>query len=462
MSAPETSQLSQQSPRDVYRERLTRTQQSLDAIQRQDRQFVRIRIGLFAAVLLTGLACLGSESIGWSWLFLPLALFVGQLPLHARVIRRQGTLERIRQFYQSCLDRLDRRWINQRQDGREFLQIDHPWALDLDVFGHGSLFQLLNECRTGPGRRELANWLTTVPDATVIRQRQGRSQAMKFNLELREKLAQICDMADWSKAEQMLQEWAQRPLRMIPFWIVACSCLLGIIAVPIVILITLGILPFSAILLLLVLQMPLMALSREQISETTSEMDSVDTALQQLSQVTRIFEQEYFTDPDLLQLQSHLAGVEGPTYQAIERLSRLTGWLNDSVRNQFFAPIAWVCGLLVLLTWLLERWKQQHGNDVERWLATAARFEATVSVAAFAFEHREYCLPEISVAAPEFTAVRLGHALLPPSECVRNDVSLTADHPLILISGSNMSGKSTLLRSIGSNVVLAFCGAVTC
>ena len=128
--------------------------------------------------------------------------------------------------------------------------------------------------------------------------------------------------------------------------------------------------------------------------------------------------------------------------------------------NQFFAPIAWACGLFVLLTHLLECWRRQHGRDVSDWMETVACLEATVSVAGYSFDHPDDCLPEISDTEPILVAENLGHPLLKNESCVRNSVSLTTTTPLLLVSGSNMSGKSTFLRSIGSSVVLTFCGSV--
>jgi DNA mismatch repair ATPase MutS len=117
-------------------------------------------------------------------------------------------------------------------------------------------------------------------------------------------------------------------------------------------------------------------------------------------------------------------------------------------------------GLLVQLTDRLEHWRDQHGEDVARWLSTTAEFEALISIAAWRFDHPQYCTPVISETAAVFESEQLGHPLLKSDQCVRNDVLLTADLPLMLISGSNMSGKSTLLRSVGTNLVLTFCGAV--
>ncbi len=201
-------------------------------------------------------------------------------------------------------------------------------------------------------------------------------------------------------------------------------------------------------------------MTRRQILRTGREMDDVDAALKQFSQVIEVFEQHMADEPTIRDLQNRLHTETETASRAIRRLSRLTQWLNNAMRNQFFVPIAWACGLLVLLTHLLECWRRQYGVDVEDWLETVACLEATLSVAGYSFDHPADIYPEILDDHTELMATQLGHPLLKDAVCVRNDVQLTSEKPLMLISGSNMSGKSTFLRSIGASMVLTYCGSV--
>jgi len=142
----------------------------------------------------------------------------------------------------------------------------------------------------------------------------------------------------------------------------------------------------------------------------------------------------------------------------VRRLQRLLVLL-DSRRNQFFAPLA------VLLMWgtqmamALEEWRGRHGDAISRWVVAVGELEALASLSAYHYERPEDTFPELVEQGPCFRAVALGHPLLQRQVCVRNDVRLDATHSLLIVSGSNMSGKSTLLRAVGVNAVLALAGA---
>ena len=442
-----------------YNERLASCEKAVSDLSSTDRKFVRLRIAGFIVTLATSFVCLGESSVSWGWLSLPLAGFVSILVFHGRLLARLRTARAREHFYQDALARLTPQWKQLDSDGTELRDSQHAWSNDLDLFGPGSLFQRMDCCRTLPGKRLLAEWMTTVPAADEIRIRQSQTDSLSNNLPLREDLATIGGSSNWTNAEQILQSWIQLPAQRIPRYVLVLSGALGLVGVFCLILVLLQVVSLSALLLVLALQAPLMYLTRDQIRSVSAVVDDAEAALKQLSLVIREFEQSEFSESSLLVLQSKFIVGDHQASEEIHRLSRAIRWLDNSLRNQFFAPIAWMCGLLVILTDRIERWRDIHGQHVSQWMETVARFEALMSVAAFNFDNSDYNLPEVTDTAPEFTATQLGHPLLPRNECIRNDVQLTKERPLILISGSNMSGKSTLLRSIGVNTVLAFCGS---
>lgn len=424
-----------------------------------------IRVGLFVIGVCTASVCLGDSAVPPAWLLLPAVLFAALVPLHSRCVRRLQRSNAAADFHRGCLERLQDNWRGRPHTGLQYLESAHPWVQDLDIFGPGSLFQLVTECRTGPGHARLAGWMKQTADPDTIATRQVRAEALRGELELRESLAMVSDSASWTLAERLLRDWVPSPPERIAPWILWCSGLLGLAAIPIAIGVLSQTLHLYHLLLVMLLQAPLVLITRRQIQHVSTTMDSVDQALRQLAEVLILFERHSFEEASVRNLQRQLCGrgaepvLREPASRSIRRLSSLTRWLNHSLRNQFFAPIAWMCGLLVLLTDRLERWRQQHGRDVGRWLDATAEFEALLSVAAFRFEHPEYCNPTVTTDPIEFAAEQLGHPLLSAEQCVRNDLRLTSRVPLMLISGSNMSGKSTLLRAVGTNLVLTFCGA---
>lgn len=467
MSAPHlfaplsNAKAASQDPRAAYRARQEEISVQVRKLTRRDKRFVRLRVGIFLLGIGLAIMCLGEpEYVSWWWITIPVGLFTALLPFHQSCLKRSKRAHAVGSFHAGRLRRLDREFGVDVSNGAEFANDSHPWTQDLDVFGPGSLFQLLNECRTQPGRRKLADWLQTVCDGDAIRLRQARAQGLKYELAMRESLACIPDSAQWSTAESMLMEWVQESSRPIPWWIVVWSLLIGIIAIPVIVLFLMEVLPLKFVLMVIILQAPAIVATRRQIRTVAQRMDNVDSALRQFGAVIDVFERHTVEEPSIRDLQNRFHSESETASQAIGRLSRLTQWLNNAIRNQFFAPIAWACGMFVLVTFLLEQWRQKHGRDVADWLETTACLEASLSVAGYSFDHPDDCLPVICDDHPELIAEDLGHPLLRESDCVRNSVSLTQGMPLLLISGSNMSGKSTFLRSLGASVVLTLCGSV--
>lgn len=458
---PQDSAASAQSPMAAYELRLQEVRAAMAELVQRDNRFVRFRTGIFIAAVGLGILCIGERDlVSWWWISVPLAAFIALLPFHQRCLGRLARAKALEAFHESRIARLHRIFGTDVADGKEFLTETHPWALDLDVFGPGSLFQLLNECRTQPGRQHLAGWMTSVPDGETIRVRQARTQGLRNCLQLRESLACIPSTADWGRAENLLRTWVREKSQPIRWSVLSWSVAIGLLAVPVLVLVALEVLALRWLILLILLQTPAVIMTRRQILQTGREMDDVDAALKQFSEVIEVFEQHMADEPAIRDLQNRLHTETETASKAIRRLSRLTQWLNNATRNQFFVPIAWACGLLVLLTHLLECWRRQYGVDVEDWLETVACLEATLSVAGYSFDHPADIYPEILDNHTELTAIQLGHPLLKDAVCVRNDVQLTTEKPLMLISGSNMSGKSTFLRSIGASIVLTYCGSV--
>lgn len=428
-------------------------------LRSKDRLFVRIRVVVFVIMLGIGCLCIGDSAVSWMWTLPPLAAFALVLRFHQPIITRLKRAEALREYYDRSLKRLAGEWRDQPISGEQFADPQHPWSGDLDTFGSGSLFQRLNQCRTLPGQRKLAEWLTTVPSTAAVDERQRQTESLRDELDLRERLAIIDDSVDWVAAEKSLAGWLAETPKSFPTWAVWGARLVGVASLVVFVLVFSGVLSITMLLLMVALQAPFVWVNRERIRSVMDEVDSVDKALRQLADVMSQFETFPFTEKSLQQLQNRLT-VDGVIASSrIHRLSSLIGWLNNALRNQFFMPIAWVFGFYIQLPYRIDRWRTCYGPRVKEWLDAVTTMEVVNSIAAFNYEQERFVQAEVSEDTIEFTAEQLGHPLLTDAECVRNDVSLTSATPLMLISGSNMSGKSTLLRSVGTNLLLACCGA---
>ncbi len=440
-----------------YELRLATWQNRLKDVRSTDRLFMQLRVAAFAAIVFTGVAWLG-EVVSWYWVLLPMSAFGVLLRLQNSVIRRLQRSIAAVGYYEAALLRLQGEWRSVPADGAEFRDALHPWSGDLDVFGPGSIFQRVNQCRTQPGRRRLAEWLTTVPDADTAQMRLREAESLREQLDLRESLAVISDTADWRAAEATIQLWTQESASIYPKWTVWSARAVGVVSVVALVMMVLGMVNPLTVFMLLLVQGPFVWVNRDRVAKVMRQVDSVDKALKQLAEVTEQFETFPLTEKTLQQLQLRFTVGGINASDCIRRLSTLIQWQNNALRNQFFIPMAWALGLFVHLPYRIDRWRASYGDKVAEWMDAIASLEAITSISGFSYEENG-CLPEITDEKVLLTATQLGHPLIPGSECRLNDVSLTAEQPLILISGSNMSGKSTLLRAIGANLILAFCGA---
>src|SRR5262249_12025204 len=177
-----------------------------------------------------------------------------------------------------------------------------------------------------------------------------------------------------------------------------------------------------------------------------------------LAVVVGLFEREKFQSPRLAALADKLRHGDEPASHQIARLARLVDWANAQ-RNQFFAPIGWLTLWPVHFAYAIERWRARSGADVARWIDVIGELEALAALAGYSYERPDEPFPEIVDGGPVVRAAALGHPLIPRARCMRNDIALGGELRLLVVSGSNMSGKSTMLRTLGINVVLALAGA---
>jgi DNA mismatch repair ATPase MutS len=177
-----------------------------------------------------------------------------------------------------------------------------------------------------------------------------------------------------------------------------------------------------------------------------------------LSDLLACLERERFAAPALVALQAALQSGGEPPSRRIARLQRLINLL-DAYRNQVFAVLSFVLRWRTNFALAIESWRSVSGSAVPRWIAAVGEIEALLAFASHAFENPNDPFPELGDGSPRVDGTGLGHPLLPVERCVRNDVRLGADRGILIVSGSNMSGKSTLLRTVGVNVVLAQAGA---
>ncbi|MGF1580499.1 MAG: DNA mismatch repair protein MutS [Gemmataceae bacterium] len=469
-SSPATNFPTERSvPRALYAQRRDERHRTAEELEKQLDRIGQGRVVVFLVVLAVAFAGANTQTVSLWWLLVPVVIFVALLVRFDRVRRKKRRAERAVRFYDQGLIRLDHCWHGQGYSGERFLDEHHLYALDLDVFGVGSLFERICLAKTRSGEDTLARWLKAPAEHDEIRTRQAAVDDLRNRVDLREDVAvlsgelppiDVGELVEWGQASPLLSaQWLRWP-------IVACATLNVISALlwvgerlgaPALV----GVLPFPALYLFLgavglslFVALPL----APRVFQIVKPIESIGRELLLLSGILARIEREQFTAPRLQELQKKLIAQGQAPSDQIARLAFLVDWL-DAIRNQVFLPIALLLLWRTQIAFALERWREHSGPVIADWLEAISEIEALDSIASYAYENPDDPFPEIAEEGVLYEGIALGHPLLPSDRCVRNDVSLGENTRVLLVSGSNMSGKSTLLRTVGTNSVLALAGA---
>lgn len=437
-----------------YLDRLDDRRRRLAAGERIHAWFGYARLAIVAAAVVIfwrlGIA-------GLIWLLIPLAAFVLVAFAHARLLNRTDRVRSAIYFYERGLARIHHEWIGHGRPGDNHRQPDHLFADDLDLFGRGSLFELLATTRTRAGEETLAGWLLTPSGHEVARARQNAVRELAGRLDLRESVAVLGDHVKVAVDAPLLRRWAARRVGLgRPMIRVGVGLLVAVTMTTLFWWWWTGEAGTLAAILLIV-QVLVGAALRPRVVAVIEAVDEPAHDLDVLASLLRAIEGETFSSPHLRQLQQALSGTHTASDE-IARLSRRVALLASRANVMFAVP----AGFLMWATqwaFAIEAWKGRAGVHIPHWLAVVGEFEALLSLGGFAAEHPDFVYPDLVDGDPEIAATTLAHPTL-GAEAVPNDLALGGASPqLLVVSGSNMSGKSTWMRTIGVSVVLARMGA---
>ena len=478
----QTSEALSASPAKEYAQRLEDRRHRSVQLAWQERLAGNSRVLVFLAGIVLLLLAFGTHWLSGWWLLLPILLYSVLLVYHERVTRAWYRSLRAVAFYETGLARLRDDWKGRGQNGARFQDDTHPYAGDLDIFGTGSLFELLCTARTRTGEDTLASWLLHAAAPEEIRARQAAVAELRPLLDLREDLALLGSDVPAGVDFRALAAWgAESPLLTAqwPRWAALLLGSLTTIALAGWLLTLFGLLdnttlfgrfflemrslPFAGLLLV---QLCFAGWFFGRVQRVLSAVERRGRDLALLSNVLARLEEATFTAPRLRELRDALdttahpqGGRHVPPSERIAQLGNLLDLLH-SRGNQLFMPLAYLLMWGTQMAHAIEQWRAIAGPAIARWLDVVGQFEALCSLAAYAYENPNDPFPEIvTEGGPCYDGEELGHPLLPASRCVRNDLHLTNGLRVLIVSGSNMSGKSTFLRTAGINAVLALAGA---
>ena len=414
----------------------------------------------------------------WSVL-VPMALFVALGVWQGRVSRRLSSARRAAEMYHRGIARIEDRWIGLEVRETSGLSADvlarlaaSLYAGDLDVVGRGGMFELLCRARTRMGEETLLTWLLEPAEEAEILRRQAALEELRGRVELRERMGVAGETAAVGVQAETLREWAAAEdvltQRWMP-WVAAVLAVVYTILMGTMIWLWLGgtlgrleSVTFGDVVALLLVVLAMERLVRRPFEKRiTAVLDGTDAAvknMQLLASLLEVMEAETFASERLVEIKRKLGSHEVAGSVAIAKLGKLGQW-RDSMDNLIVKGLNLPLMYSVQVAWAIQRWRRQYGSAVPVWIDAVAEMEALNSLAGYAYEHPADVFPEFEREGACVDAEEMGHPLIAAAKCVRNSLSLGRETRVLLISGSNMSGKSTLMRTLGVNTVLAMCGA---
>ncbi len=350
------------------------------------------------------------------------------------------------------------------EEGGHFLPTEHPYANDLDVFGRASLFQYCNRTTSDIGGNTLSHWLLQPASVDIILQRQTAVKELTATTEWRQQLQAYGAVQKITTATQnRLQGWLQSKPHFInnPIWkllqYAVPAIIVLIIALNIADVITdvvRNIFLASSALIAFVMAKKIAPL-HEQVSKMADELSV-------LAESVKLIEQTNFNTPLLKNLQSKFIAENSKASTQLKQLKKIVERLDLRLNPVVFIPLAIILQWDIQQAMALEKWKQRNQQNINEWFDAIGDFETLNSFATLSFNHPQWCFPAFKENHFYIEGENIGHPLINASKRVNNNIAINTREKLMLITGSNMAGKSTYLRSIGVNTVLAMAGATVC
>jgi hypothetical protein len=445
-----------QGAEELYTKELRNLGQLQASQQRRERLLGYSKLLIAAATLVAALF-LPHHTVAFALLAPPVAAFIVLAVLQEKLLASIRYRTRAISFYERGLARLNDKWAGSGETGERFLDPSHPYARDLDLFGPASLFEYVSSARTRAGEETLAQWLRAPAQPDEVLSRQAAVRELRKRVKFRERLFSAGETVRLGVHPEALSAWGESGPVFPQGNVRVLVSVLAILWILSIVAWALWDLPVLA-LLMTVLNFAYAHRLHARLEKAAAALESATQDLQLLAEVLRLFEQEQVASPRLLALQEALQRDGITSSDAIGKMAGLVDLLQS--RHSLFArPLDLVMFWSAQLVFIAERWQQKFGPAIRGWIDAAGELEALTSLSGFAYEHPQHVFPEFARAAALFDAEGLAHPLLPAGNAVENDVRLGEPIDLILLSGPNMAGKSTFLRAIGVNAVLAQCGA---
>lgn len=351
------------------------------------------------------------------------------------------------------------------EDGAEFIDPAHLYSYDLDVFGPHSLFQYINRTCTQPGKKLLATWLSThLENKKEIESRQEAIRELAPELSFRQEF-RILGLLYKGKAadEDELKAWAKSPsvfrknlfFRILPLLAGGINILCIALAIA-------GIIPLTVFGILWLCFVFASFCFTSKITKMQAVYGKKLQILATYANLLRLMENQPTKSQILKEVREWIGDEKQTASHSIQRLSKLMNELDQRNNAYIYATLNGLFFWEIRKIIHIEGWKEQYASELPRWLTAIAHMDALCSLATFAYNHPDYSYPTITTRSFSLHAASMGHPLMNRDKCVRNDIDIDKRPFFIIITGANMAGKSTYLRTVGINYLLACIGTPVC
>lgn len=393
-------------------------------------------------------------------------LFIIVAIFHNRKIKIKKEFELYISINERGINRINGSFKEQEDKGEEFLNDKHPFISDLDVFGRNSLFQMINSTKTKFGREKLSEIISLkyMPKKEEIVERQeaikelGKKIKWRQELEVKSTLKKsglkdINELLDWASSKKEIKPL----LKVVPYVFI-------VITIISMLLVVLGILPITYMILVFMINYLVVKVLTKELSGIISLFSDHKKDIEAYTNILSLIEKEDFESNLLKKLKKKLYNKEKSASKEMRALKSLVDWLGDSSGNAYYLLLNVTILSDTFILRNLEEWRNLNCENLKEWLEIMGEFEALSSISNLAFDFESWCFPEICTE-DKVEGIEVAHPML-GEKAVANSFILDSQNGVsrrvALITGSNMSGKSTFLRTIGVNLLLSYIGAPVC
>ena len=414
------------------------------------------RLLVFILIFIAGYLFWGNTTLIFSSSGLGLILFLFLVARYANVKNKQYYLQKLIEINSHELNALNGDFSS-FSTGAEFISDSHYYNQDIDLFGNGSLFQRLDRTETSNGKRQLAKWLNS-NDTTLVTTKQEVLQELAGKADWRQRYKASASMVKTEISSDGVIGWIKNYNLFVPNYFKILPLVFSVLSIAVISIYVLGIIPGVYAMVWFGIGIAISGLYVKRITQLYNSASQMKDTFEQYSKLLNLIETETFESEELKNRQRSIQTEGVKASEILKNISKQIDYLSNR-NNMIFAPVS--NGFLLWdlhFSYKIEQWLKNFDDSVVHWFETIEFFDASNSMANFAFNTPESIYPQLASDETQcISAKNLAHPLLDPSRAVKNSISIDQKE-FFIITGANMAGKSTFLRTVALNLVMANCG----